>query len=112
MKSNTTFDQFDALDVRVGTVLKAQEFDGARKPAYQLWIEFGEEIGTLKTSAQITELYTPQSLVGTQVLAIVNFEDKQIANFRSQCLVLGVYSDDGVVLLRSDRPVKNGSKVG
>jgi tRNA-binding protein len=107
-----TFDDFMKLDIRVGTILGAKVFEKARKPAYQLQVDFGEELGVKKTSAQITDHYTPESLVGKQVLAVVNFPPRQIADFMSEVLVLGTYSEGGVVLITPDHPVVNGDKLG
>lgn len=107
-----TFDDFMKLDIRVGTILAAEPFQKARKPAYQLQIDFGEELGMKKTSAQITDRYQPEELVGKQVLAVVNFPPKQIADFMSEVLVLGTYSEGGVVLITPDKEVKNGDKLG
>ena len=107
-----TFDDFMKLDIRVGTILGAKVFEKARKPAYQLQVDFGEELGVKKTSAQITDHYTPESLVGKQVLAVVNFPPRQIADFMSEVLVLGTYSEGGVVLISPDQPVENGDKLG
>ena len=107
-----TFDDFMKLDIRVGTILEAKIFEKARKPAYQLRIDFGEEIGVKKSSAQITEQYNPEELVGKQVMAVVNFPPRQIGNFMSEVLVLGTYSEGGVVLIRPDKDVKNGDKLG
>jgi len=107
----TDYQNFDALDIRVGTIAKVQLFEKAKRPAYQLWIDFGE-LGELKSSAQVTELYEPETLPGKQVVAIVNFPPKQIANFFSECLVLGVYTDKGVVLLRPEQPCVNGARIG
>ncbi len=106
-----TWDDFAKLDIRAGTILSAEPFPRARKPAYQLRIDFGEA-GIRQSSAQITRLYTPEALVGRQVLAVINFPPKQIANFFSECLVLGVMNGDDVILLTPDRPVGNGWKVG
>lgn len=108
----TDYTNFSALDIRVGTISKAQFFEGARRPAYQLWIDFGHEIGERKSSAQITELYPVETLPGKRVVAIVNFPPKQIANFFSECLVLGAYTDKGVVLLTPDQSCVNGSRIG
>ncbi len=108
----TTFDDFMKIDIRVGTVLSAKNFEKARKPAYQLEVDFGEEIGIKKSSAQITEKYTPEGLIGRKVLAVVNFPPRQIANFFSEVLVLGLYSEGGVVLITPDKEVKNGDKLG
>lgn len=107
----TDIKNFSELDIRVGTVTNAEPFEKAIKPALKLEIDFGSEIGMLRSSAQITQLYDSNSLVGTQVLAVINFPPRQIANFISQCLVLGIYSNEGVVLLRPDMPCINGAKV-
>ena len=107
-----TFDDFMKLDIRVGTVVSAKVFEKARRPAYQLEVDLGEEIGVKKSSAQITDHYTPEDLVGRQVLAVVNFPPRQIANFMSEILVLGTYSKDGVVLITPDKAVANGDKLG
>ena len=107
-----TFDDFMKLDIRVGTILTAVPFPKARKPAYQLTVDFGEELGVKKTSAQITDHYQPEDLPGRQVLAVVNFPPRQIANFMSEVLVLGTYSEGGVVLITPDKPVSNGDKLG
>ena len=100
------------LDIRVGTVTEAKVFEKARKPAYQLKVDFGAELGEKKSSAQITNHYRPEDLIGKQVLAVVNFPPRQIADFMSEVLVLGTYSDGGVVLITPDMPVKNGDKLG
>jgi len=103
---------FEKIDIRVGTVITAADFPNARKPGYQLTVDFGE-LGIKKSSAQITALYQKENLVGKQVIAVVNFPVKQIANFFSECLVLGVYNEDNnVVLLQPSLPVKNGCKIG
>lgn len=107
-----TFDDFMKLDIRVGTITDAKVFEKVRKPAYQLQVDFGEEIGVKKSSAQITNHYQPEELVGKQVRAVVNFPPRQIANFMSEVLVLGTYSEDGVVLITPDKAVKNGDKLG
>ena len=106
------FDDFLKLDIRVGTIINAKIFEKAKKPAYQLEVDFGEKIGIRKSSAQITEQYTPEELIGKQVLAVVNFPPRQIANFMSEILVLGTYSDGGVVLITPDKTVTNGDKLG
>lgn len=106
------WDDFEKIDIRVGTILKAQPFLKAKKPAYQLVIDFGE-LGIKNSSAQITDLYNLEDLAGVQVIAIVNFPPKQIANFISECLVLGVYAEENkVVLLKPEQPVKNGQQIG
>lgn len=103
---------FGKLDIRVGTIVKADVFLEAKKPAYQVWIDFGV-LGIKKTSAQITVLYQPEVLIGKQVIAIVNFEPKQIANFMSECLILGAVGEEGAVtLLGVDKIVGDGVRVG
>ena len=101
------------VDMRVGTVLAAEIFPQARKPAYKLTIDFGPEFGTRRTSAQVTTLYTPDTLVGQQVVAVVNFPPKQIGPFMSECLVLGSVDAAGTVtLLTPNRPADNGLRIG
>ncbi len=107
-----TFDDFMKLDIRVGEIIRAEVFEKARKPAYKLWVDFGEEIGIKKSSAQITEVYSIEELVGEQVLGVVNFPKRQIADFMSEVLVLGIYTDEGVVLIKPDKKVKKGDKLG
>lgn len=107
-----TFDDFMKLDIRVGEVIEVNDFKKAKKPAYQLKVDLGEEIGIKKSSAQIKDLYQAEDLVGKQVMAVVNFPPRQIADFMSEVLVLGVYGDDGVVLIQPDQKVKNGDKLG
>ena len=107
-----TFDDFLKLDIRVGTILEAKPFEKARKPAYQLKVDFGDEIGMKRSSAQITDRYTPEALVGKQVMAVVNFPPRQIADFMSEVLVLGTYSEGGVILITPDQPAKNGDRLG
>lgn len=106
------FEDFTKLDIRAGTIISANVFPKAKRPAYQLKIDFGEEIGIKKSSAQITECYRSEDLVGKQVLAVVNFPPRQIADFMSEVLVLGTYSEQGVVLVTPDFNVKNGDKLG
>lgn len=106
-----TWNDFEKIEIRVGTILTAQPFEKAKQPAYQLSINFGD-IGIKKSSAQITHLYSVEDLIGKQIIAVVNFPPKQIANFFSECLVLGVYNNNKeVVLLAVDKPIKNGSKI-
>lgn len=107
-----TFEDFMKLDIRVGTIIKAENFEKAKRPAYKLQVDFGEEIGIKKTSAQITNHYTTDDLIGKQVLAVVNFPPKQVADFMSEVLVLGTYSDGGVILITPDIKAKNGDKLG
>lgn len=113
MTEHITWPDFEKIDLRVGTVLEVADFPEARKPAYQLLIDFGSEIGIRKSSAQITALYEKEELVGKQVIAVVNFPPKQIGPFRSECLVMGAYNEKNeVVLLQVQQPVANGSKIG
>lgn len=107
-----SWEDFEKIDIRVGTITEVNDFPKAKKPAYQVTIDFGE-LGIKKSSAQITALYTKDELTGKQVVAIVNFPPKQIANFFSECLILGVYTDKkDVVLLQPERKVANGWKIG
>jgi len=107
-----SWDDFEKIDIRVGTITEVSDFPKAKKPSYQLKIDFGE-LGFKNSSAQITTFYNKDELVGKQVIAIVNFPRTQIANFFSECLVLGVYTEDKeVVLLHPDRAVGNGWKIG
>jgi tRNA-binding protein len=106
------FDDFLAVDIRVGTVTRAEPFPEARKPAIRLWVDFGPEIGEKKSSAQLTAHYTPEALIGRQVLAVVNFPPRQIGPVRSEVLVLGVHDADGGVLLAvPDRPAPDGARL-
>jgi tRNA-binding protein len=107
-----TWQDFEKIDIRVGTILTVSDFANAKKPSYQLTIDFGE-LGIKKSSAQITSLYQKDDLLGKQIIAVVNFPPKQIANFFSECLVLGVYNDaKEVVLLQPNLAVNNGNKIG
>jgi tRNA-binding protein len=112
MSGTIRFDDFLRVDIRVGTVVRAEPFPAARKPALRIWIDFGEPLGVRKTSAQVTARYTPDQLIGGQVVAVVNFPPKQIADFISEVLVLGVPDAAGeVVLLRPDHAVPNGGRM-
>ncbi|MEE8393667.1 MAG: tRNA-binding protein [Rhodospirillales bacterium] len=107
-----SYDDFESVDIRAGTVIRCEPFPEARKPAYKLWIDFGPDIGEKKTSARITRHYAPDDLVGRQVAAVVNFEPKQIGRFMSEVLVLGFPGDDGeVVLIKPDLDVPDGAKL-
>lgn len=107
-----TFDDFLKVDIRAGRVLRAEPFPEARKPAIKMWIDFGPEIGEKKTSAQVTAHYTPEALVGKQVMAVVNFPPRQIGKFMSEVLVLGVAdAEGGIVLISPDKDVAAGERM-
>lgn len=107
-----TFDDFLKLDIRAGTIIEAAPFTNAKNPSYKLLVDFGPELGQKRSSAQITDLYSPADLVGKQVLGVVNFPPRQIADFMSEVLVLGVYASGGVVLIEPERTVQNGDRLG
>ena len=109
--SDISFDDFMKVDIRVGRVTRAEPFPEARKPAIKMWIDFGAEIGERKTSAQITGHYTPDELIGRQVLGVVNFPPRQIGPFMSEVLVLGLHDDTGVVLVAPDQDVPAGERL-
>ena len=107
-----SWNDFEKVELRVGTIVRTEEFPEARTPAYKVWVDFGPDIGERKSSAQITALYGTEELVGKQVVGVVNFPAKQIGPVRSECLVCGFYREDGVVLAVPDKPVPNGLKLG
>ena len=110
--NSISWDDFEKVEVRVGTIVAVQDFPKARNPSYQLQIDFGPH-GMKKSSAQLVKLYSKEELLGRQIVAVVNFPPKQIANFMSECLVLGVYNEnDEVVLISPDRKTANGSRMG
>jgi tRNA-binding protein len=112
MSNTISWNDFEKVDIRTGTIVEVSDFPNARKPSYQLTIDFGE-LGIKKSSAQITHHYTKEELIGRQIVAVVNFPVKQIANFFSECLVLGVYdTNKDVVLLQPGKTVQNGGKIG
>jgi len=108
-----TWADFEAVELRIGTIVAVEDFPEAKKPAYRLTVDFGPEIGTRRSSARITDLYAKEALVGRQVVAVVNFPPKRVGPFLSECLITGFYREDGsVVLAIPERPVPNGSKLG
>jgi tRNA-binding protein len=114
MEQNTeliNWTDFSKIEIRVGTIISAEVFKEAKKPAYIINIDFGT-LGIKKTSAQVTKLYSPEEIVGKQVIAVVNFPPKQIANIKSECLILGAVNEDEVTLLTTDKSVKNGLRIG
>jgi tRNA-binding protein len=107
-----SWQDFEKVELRAGTIVEARTLPEARKPAYIVTIDFGERIGTRKSSAQITDLYSPEDLVGKQVIAVINFPRKQIGPFMSECLVTGLVQEDGrVILAVPDKPAENGSRL-
>ncbi len=111
-KPEITWEDFEKIDIRTGTIIAAEEFLGLRNPAYKVEIDFGD-LGIRKSSAQITDLYKPEELIGKQILAVVNFPKKQIKNFFSECLILGVYGENNeVTLLTTSLPTNNGMQIG
>lgn len=113
MENNLSWSEFEKTEMRIGTILEVHDFPEARKPAYQLTIDFGIEIGVRKTSAQITKRYSKADLLDRQIVAVVNFPKKQIGKFMSECLVLGAVGVDGdVILLAPDFRIENGLRIG
>ena len=112
MEQNLSWLDFEKVEMRIGTIIEVNDFPEARKPAYQLTIDFGSALGTRKSSAQITKRYRKEALIGKQIVAVVNFPKKQIGNFMSDCLVLGSVNQDDIVLLSSDLKVENGLRIG
>lgn len=107
-----TWSDFEKIEMRVGTIIEVKDFPEARKPAYQLQIDFGSEIGIKKTSAQITERYSREDLLGKQTIAVINFPKKQIANFMSECLIMGAVDGGEVTLIQPEAKVQNGLRIG
>ena len=108
-----TWQHFEAVQMRAGTIVAVDDFPEARKPAYKITVDFGPEVGVRKTSAQVKALYTPQDLLGRQVMGVVNFPVKQIGPMRSEFLLAGFYRDDGAVVLAiPERAVQNGARLG
>lgn len=108
-----TWNDFEKIDIRLGTIIEVTDFPKARKPAYKLKIDFGPELGIKQSSAQITAHYNNEQLLNRQIVAVVNFPPKQIADFISECLVLGIYdTNNDVILLKPDKPTTNGQKIG
>lgn len=108
-----TWNDFEAVELRVGTVIAVEDFPEARKPAWKLTVDFGPEIGALRSSAQLVDLYGKEDLLGRQVVGVVNFPPRQIGPFMSQCLITGFYREDGAVVLAvPERDVPNGAKLG
>ncbi|MBA2800325.1 tRNA-binding protein [Aeromonas veronii] len=108
-----SWQDFEMVELRVGTLVRVEPFPEARKPAYKVWADFGPELGIRKSSAQITALYQPEQLVGRQIIAVVNFPTKQIGPFQSEFLLTGFYRSDGAVVMAiPERAVENGAKLG
>ena len=112
MEQSLSWQDFEKVEMRIGTIIKVNDFPESRKAAYQLTIDFGTEIGIKKSSAQITKRYLKEDLIGKQIVAVVNFPKKQIGNFMSECLILGSVNEEDIVLLSSDMKVENGLRIG
>jgi len=111
--NHISWDHFEAVEMRAGTVVEVDAFPEARKPAYKITVDFGPEIGLKRTSAQVTTIYAAEELLGRQVMGVLNFPPKQIGPFRSEFLLAGFYRDDGAVVLAvPERPVQNGARLG
>jgi tRNA-binding protein len=111
--STISWSDFEKIDIRCGTIIDVKDFPKARKPSYQMWINFGDNLGVKRSSAQITLFYKKEDLINKQVIAVTNFPPKQIADFYSECLVLGIYDENNnVILLQPERAVKNGQRIG
>lgn len=107
-----TYDEFERVDLRSGTIVRAEEFQKAKKPAFKIWVDFGDEIGILQTSAQVTVYYTPETLIGKQIVGCVNLGEKNIAGFTSQFLLVGFSDENGAICLMTvDSKVPNGQKM-
>ena len=108
-----SWNDFEKVDIRCGTIIEVKDFPKARKPSYQFQIDFGEQLGVKRSSAQLTQYYKIEDLLNKQVIAVINFPPKQIAGFFSECLILGVYDENNhVILLQPERTVKNGQRIG
>ena len=111
--SAISWDDFEKIDIRCGTIIEVNDFPKARKPSYQFRIDFGPRLGIKRSSAQLTHYYKKEELLNRQIIAVVNFPPKQIADFFSECLVLGIYDENNhVILLQPERAVKNGQRIG
>lgn len=112
MSETISWDDFQKVELKIGTVVRAEEFPEARKPAYKVWVDFGGDLGVKKSSAQITVHYKPEDLIGRQIVAVVNFPPMQIGPIKSEFLLTGFYDEDGaVVIAQPERPVPNGARL-